>query len=75
MHFLVELKENKPFVELIEDEESDSNSEKPPSKKKKCPLQKKFPFASLRVVGRCLYLSKCVCNFQYLLIVAFLFCC
>ena len=38
---------SEPFVELYEDEESDSNSEKPARKKK-------FPFASLRVVGQCL---------------------
>ena len=47
---------SEPFVELIEDEESYSNSVKKPSKKKKrCQLQKKYPFASLRVVGRCLH--------------------
>ena len=44
-------------VELNEDKQSDSNSKKTPNKKKRCQLQKKFPFASFRVVGRCLHKS------------------
>ena len=74
MHFLVEFRRkmttSEPFVELNEDEESDSNSEEPPSKKTK--------YVNFKKVSVCKFswslpinLSKCMCNFQYLLIISF----